>query len=124
MNKKNAETVTMSVDLKKYGIRIHKTLYRLIGEPKYIQLLVNPDEMIVAIRGVDKSVPKDSTHKINVKRMYSEASYEIYSRFFVCKLCEVVGDIKEGYSYRLSGEVLPSQGMAVFSLKTLYRIER
>ena len=31
--------VTMAVDTKKYGIRIHKALFRQLGEPRYIQLL-------------------------------------------------------------------------------------
>ena len=124
MGKSNNPPATMAVDLKKYGIRIHKSVFRLLGEPKYIQLLVNPDEMIVAIRAVDSAFPGDSTHIINEKRMYSESSYEVYSRFFVNKLCEVVGGIAAGFTYRLTGEVIPSQRMAVFSLKTLQRIER
>ena len=28
--------VTMAVDTKKYGIRIHKALFRQLGEPRYI----------------------------------------------------------------------------------------
>ena len=46
--------VTLSVDLKKYCIRLHKATYRLIGQPKYIQLLVNPKERVVAVRAISK----------------------------------------------------------------------
>ena len=48
--------VTISVDLKKYRIRIYKSMLRLLGDPPYIQLLVNPDNKCVAIRAVEKAV--------------------------------------------------------------------
>ena len=32
--------VTMAVDTKKYGIRIHKALFRQLGEPRYTAHLV------------------------------------------------------------------------------------
>lgn len=124
MTDKNNQQLTIAVDMKRYGLRIHKPCYRMLGEPKYIQLLVNPDEMVVAIRGVERALTRDSIHKINEKRMYSDHSYEIYSRSFVKKLCEVVDGLDEGYSYRLIGEGVPSQKTVVFSLKTLQKIER
>lgn len=124
MSENGSQPLTMAVDLKKFGIRIHKPCYRMLGEPRYIQLLVNPDDMVVAIRGVDQALTHDSIHKINEKRMASENSYEIYSRNFVRKLCEVAGGLDEGFSYRLTGEGYPSQKAVVFSLKTLQKIER
>lgn len=75
--------VTMAVDTKKYGIRIHKALFRQLGEPRYIQLLVNPDDGAVAIQTVEKEMSGGQTHRIVEKRMHSENSYEIYSRPFI-----------------------------------------
>ena len=92
--------ITMAVDLKKYGIRIHKTVFRMIGEPKNIQLLVNPTAKSVAIRAVSEPYSRDQTHRINKRRMRSDSSYEIYSKDFVKKLCMVVGGLDEGYGYR------------------------
>lgn len=116
--------VTMSVDMKKYGIRIHKELFRQLGEPRYIQLLVNPYDGIVAVQTVEKEMSGGQTHRIVEKRMRSERSYEIYSRAFVQKLREVEPNIEDGYSYRLWGSMIPSLKTAVFSLKTIRRIER
>lgn len=64
--------VTMAVDTKKYGIRIHKALFRQLGEPRYIQLLVNPDDGVVAIQTVEKEMSGGQTHRIVEKRMHSE----------------------------------------------------
>lgn len=124
MEDKNSQQLTISIDLKKYGLRIHKPCYRMLGEPKYIQLLINPNDMVIAIRGIDKPLTQDSIHKINERRMFSDHSYEIYSRSLVHKLCKVVDGLDEGYTYRLIGEGIPSQKTVVFPLKTIQRIER
>ena len=116
--------VTMAVDTKKYGIRIHKALFRQLGEPRYIQLLVNPDDGAVAIQTVEKEMSGGHTHRIVEKRMHSENSYEIYSRPFIRKLCEVEPGIEDGGAYRLTGNVIPALKVAVFSLKTLQRMDR
>ena len=116
--------VTLSVDLKKYCIRLHKATYRLIGQPKYIQLLVNPKERVVAVRAIVKGSKDSQAYKINKVRMESDHSYEIYSRSFVEKLWELTDGLDNGYSYRLNGKVYLSQNAAVFPLNTLERIER
>ena len=46
--------VTLSIDLKKYRIRVHKSTLHLLGDPRYIQLLINPSDQIVAIRSVER----------------------------------------------------------------------
>jgi len=56
--------------------------------------------------------------------MQSENSYEIYSRPFIRKLREVEPGIEDGGAYRLTGSVIPSLKVAVFSLKTLQRMDR
>ena len=124
MNNVPGATVSMAVDTKKYGIRIHKVLFRRLGEPRYIQLLVNPVDGIVAIQTVEKEMSGGQTHRIIEKRMQSESSYEIYSRLFIQKLRELEPNIEEGCSYRLSGSIIPPLKTAVFSLRTLQRMDR
>ena len=80
--------VTLAVDTKKYGIRIHKALFRQLGSPSQIQLLVNPEAKLVAIQPVEKGTPGKQGHRIVASRMQSEdhTSYTadyLYS-VFVC----------------------------------------
>ena len=124
MSEVSNANVTMSVDTKRYGIRIHKALFRQLGEPRHIQLLVNPGEGMVAIQTVEKEMSGGQTHRIVEKRMQSESSYEIYSRSFIRKLREVEPGIEDGGAYRLTGNMIPSLKVAVFSLKTLQRTDR
>ncbi|MBQ7504706.1 MAG: hypothetical protein IJT79_05245 [Ruminococcus sp.] len=116
--------VTLSVDMKKHRIRLHKVTYRLIGQPKYIQLLVNPNAKAVAVRAVEKMSKDNQAYRINKVKMESDHSFEIYSRSFCEKLWELTEGLESGYSYRMNGKVFLSQNTAVFSLKTLHRTER
>ena len=116
--------ITLVVDLKKYRIRIHKNVLRMIGEPHYIQLLVNPVAKTVAVRGVEKNYTKDQTHRIDRRKMNSDNSYEIYSKDFVQTLCQVVGGLDEGYGYRMSGDIVPKEKLALFFMETIQRFER
>lgn len=124
MMEDGTNTVTMAMDTKKYRIRIHKMLFRELGEPRYIQLLVNPAKGVVAIQTVEKQKPGGQTHRIIEKRKNAESSYEIYSRAFVGKLGEVAPELVDGHAYRLTGHMILSQKMATFSLKTIQRIDK
>ena len=114
---------TLSIDLKKYRIRIHKSTLRLLGDPQYIQLLVNPESMAVAIRAATSAFNNDQTHKISQKQVQSDNSVELYSRSFIMKLCTVADVLDNGSTYHMHGEVHPAQNLAVFSLKALQRID-
>ena len=46
----NSQQPTLCIDLKKNRIRIHKCTLHLLGNPEYIQILVNPDRHMLALR--------------------------------------------------------------------------
>jgi hypothetical protein len=123
MSEYSTLTTTMSIDLKKFRIRIYKAAFHQIGDPKYIQLLVNLDEMVVAIRSVEYELPGDQTHRVSERQLRADNSVEIYSRPFISKLCEVISGLDVGNSYRLSGVVVPAEKTVFFPLKTLHIIE-
>ena len=110
---------TMSIDTKRSRIRIHKAMLHQLDDPQYIQLLVNPNGMAVAVRCMDAAPFGDSVHAVSRKQLCSDFSFEIYSRFFVAKLSSLVPVMGEGHLYHMRGEVIPSQRMAVFDLNTL-----
>ena len=114
--------VTISVDLKKSRIRIHRDTLHILGNPKYIQLLVDPEKMNVAVKAVDASIPGDQIHTVYQRIILSDNSYEIYSKAFIKKLYEINSELDPKYSYRMSGKVLAAHRVAVFSMKTLKQI--
>lgn len=76
---KTTTPTTIAIDLKKYRIRIHKATIHLLGDPKYIQLLVKPASSQVAIRAIEKETHGDQNFKVDSKTMKSDNSYEIYT---------------------------------------------
>ena len=122
MNQNVCSEVTLAVDTKKYGIRIHKALFRQLGSPSQIQLLVNPEAKLVAIQSVESGTPGKQSHRIVVSR--SEKSYELYSRLFVQRLRTLVPELEDGRAYRLHGHVVSSMRVAVFPLETLKRVDK
>lgn len=98
------------VDLKKYRIRIHKNTLRSIGYPNYVLLLVNPEERTLAVLRSERSDP--SAYRITAASL--NKSVELYSRSLVNNLRNVCSEWKDNQSYRMYGEVIPSEGMARF----------
>lgn len=118
-----ASPITISIDQRKNRIRIYKSILQLLGFPKYIQLLVNPNNKHVAIKGINKPTPGDQSERVKPQRLLLNDSYELYSKSFIKKLCEVYGQLDPKYTYRLTGRIVQSHNMAVFSLDTLTRVE-
>ena len=100
----------MTIDLKWNRFRIHKSTLNKMGNPQYVQFLVNPEEMFIAVLGSDQT-----------SRHYS---IEFYSNTLLCALVNMIGTLDFQYSYRMSGEVDVANRVAYFSMKTLKKNER
>ena len=112
--------VVLTIDTKKNRLRIHKASLHKIGDPMFIQLLVNPVDMLVAIRGMDQEYSCDQTHRV---RLVVHDSYEIYSKHFVESLCSLKGIQTPGKIYRLDGSVYKNARILLFPLNTLRPID-
>ena len=97
----------IAIDIKNYRIRIHKNTLHSIGNPKYILLLVNPEEHTIAIICSDRSDPK--AHRVN------KAS-ELYSKSLVSSLLDVCKDWQENKLYHIFGEIIHDKGAVKFNM--------
>ena len=78
MNNKHSSHPLICIDFKKNRIRIHRNTLRQIGNPEYIQLLVNPDQKMI---GIKASCAEDKlAHKVKDYFVINGNSYELYSR--------------------------------------------
>ena len=121
MNDTNLIPVSISIDNKKHRIVVHKTMLHVLGDPPYIQFLIDPDSMIFAIKALDHTSSGDQTHKINKKALKSDNSVEIYSMTFISKLNNVAGILYDESLYHMPGVVIFPERVAVFSMKNLTR---
>lgn len=112
---------SLSVDMRKYRIRIHKATLNQLGPPVNIQLLVDPTNRIVAVRGLEKR-SKD-THVVNLTRIKPDNSYELYSKELIVTLMSLLPELDGDCTYRLTGEVYAEKKTAFFPLNTIQRVE-
>lgn len=113
----------MTIDLKRNRFRIHKATLSKMGNPRYIQFLINPEEMFLAILGSDKPLAGGTANRVNWVHMPNK-SVEFYSITLLAGVLEMIGLLDFRYSYRLTGEIDMANRVAYFSMKTLKKFER
>lgn len=113
----------MTIDLKRNRFRIHKSTLSKMGMPQYVQFLINPEEMFIAILGSDRPLAGGTANRVKLVQM-SNKSIEFYSNTLLYALVNMIGTLDFQYSYRMSGEVDVANRVAYFSMRTLKKNER
>lgn len=104
----------LCIDLKKKRIRIHKQTLHLLGDPEYIQLLVNPTAKIIAIK---KSYAGDYlAHRIHDYQFTDKNSYELYSANLLRTLQRNSMHWNNNCSYRIYGQFNHHEELVSFSM--------
>ena len=97
------------IDGKNNRIRIHRSTLHLLGNPEYIQLLVNPKRLTLAI------LPSRKLKTANVirwDRIAERKSCELYSKILIRQLGSICPNWKTDGKYRLYGTCL-SDGLLI-----------
>lgn len=103
-----------------YGnkIRVYKQLIDVLGNPKYIQFLINTEDLLLYVRGTDKhdsnclEVPK-----FNGKKKFC---YELHGRYFIKKISSLAGWTLGGL-YVIQGKYLEQYNLIAFNLREAVR---
>ena len=102
----------------------HKSTLNKMGNPQYVQFLVNPEEMFIAVLGSDRPLAGGTSNRVKLVQTSRHYSIEFYSNTLLCALVNMIGTLDFQYSYRMSGEVDVANRVAYFSMKTLKKNER
>lgn len=113
----------MTIDLRRSRFRVHKSTLNKMGMPQYVQFLVNPEEMFIAILGSDRPLSGGTANNVQQFQLTKD-SVEFYSNTLMSALADMIGTLDFRYSYRVSGEVDIANRVAYFSMKTLKKNER
>ena len=103
------------VDLKKFRIRIYKTVIHMLGDPAFILLLVNPEDRSICVSCGDPSDAR--AHRVRLSSLKGGSSFELYSKSLCEALQEVCPEWGNSHSYRFHGEMIPGVGSVRFSLE-------
>ena len=114
---KSYEQQTLFPSTKKNRIRIHRNTLRQIGNPEYIQLLVNPDQKMI---GIKASCAEDKlAHKVKDYFVINGNSYELYSRELLYSLSQLNLSWEKFNIFRLEGNIYPDKKIALFSMDNI-----
>lgn len=115
MNAYENQKPIVCIDLKKNRIRIHKTTLHMIGDPSFINLLVNPNEKLIAIK---KSSAKDkSALRIRSNQLDDGNCVEFGCRDLILLLKDIDNSWQINSSYRIYGKYNKGECLAQFSIK-------
>lgn len=115
--------VSISIDLKKDRIRIHRTTLYKLGNPKLIQLLLSPD-CRVAIKAVDHKVPGGQEIEVNLDKLPPDFSFEVYSGLLIERMRKAKPELlHDGNVYRLTGNVNKEKRIAMFPTESMVRLD-
>lgn len=113
----------IAIDLKKERIRIHKKTLHALGEPKYIQLLYNPETKQLVIKCYKKGSASENLFRVALETLRADFSYEICSKELLNLWSETIEDMNTGNTYRIYGEMIDNNNAALFSMDTLQRTD-
>lgn len=103
------------IDMKKSRIRIHKRTLQMLGNPSYIQLLVNPISQTIAVKrttGADHL-----SHRIHENEIRHHKCCELYSRNFLKALRSASSALEDKKTYRIYGTLIESCHLVQFSME-------
>ncbi len=115
-----ARDPSILIDIKRSRVRIHKQTLYMLGMPDYIELLVNPDRLLIAIRA--SKLRTSIAHKINWNKLCSKNSFEIFSKCFIMRLTEICASINSERSYRLIGNYCSCENIVYFDLTKAFTV--
>lgn len=112
----------VTIDLKQYRIRVHKSALHQIGDPEYIQLMIKPSEGVMAIRAAEKDSAADQTYTIHWRDLNAHDSVVLHGRSFIERLLHATDQLQRGAVYRIYGAAVPESKVIIFFLGTIQQI--
>lgn len=119
MSRENQPQASLTLDPFRNRIRIHKKTIRRLGSPAYVQFLVNPEELYIAVLGSDKPMIGGTANKVRLSSVsfHTNQSVEFYSSTLLSNLSEIVGGFDLRFNYHLTGEIDSVNRVAYFPSK-------
>ena len=115
MNAYENQKPVICIDLKKNRIRIHKATLHMIGDPAFINLLVNPIDKLLSIK---KTSSKDkSALRIRSNQLSDENCVEFGCRNLILLLNGIDNAWQTNSSYRIYGEYNADECLLQFSIE-------
>ena len=111
----NQPSISMTIDIKQYRIRIHKNTLHALGDPKRIQLLLHPSESIIMVRSPQKGEPYGQEERVVFDKPGNQGTFQLYSKELINRIQRIYPCFENNQVYRLYGTLRPELHAASFS---------
>ena len=108
-------SISITVDMKKYRIRIHKNTLRALGNPERVQLLLHPTEPTIMVRCPQKGEPFGQEEKVVFDKPGNDGTFQLYSKELINRLQRIYPCFEKNHVYRLYGIMEPELHAACFT---------
>ena len=108
-------TATLTLDMKKNRMRIHKQTLHLLNDPPYIYIWVNPKEKTIALCAGDER-RKDAIQ-------ISSRDGEVYSSGLFYELRRLNRNMQDDCSYKIEGKIIKDNTVAEFNVLNVIRTQ-
>lgn len=102
------------VDKKQSRIRIHRQTIRLLDNPQFIKIFINPVSMTMAIGQAEPF--EASSYAILQSCTHRKPCCELHSKKLIQGLYKICANWNIDKSYRIFGNVVPEENIVVFGL--------
>ena len=124
MSEQKPLVANLTIVLRRNRFRIHQDTIHNLGDPAYIQFLINPEDGFIAILGSEKPLAGGTANKVTLYNASRSKSAEFYSSNLMNSIFKIFGSLDFRFSYRLTGEIDQVNRVAYYSMQTLQRVER
>lgn len=116
--------ISMTIDLKKNRLRIHRPTLRLLGFPPFIKLLFSRGQNAVAVIRCEKGeIPRINEVRVNFDPRDDRRTFDIYSKDLTLTIRQAFSGLDQTGLYRLYGYAVPEENGVYFPLSTMTRAE-
>ena len=106
----------MLIDMKQTRIRIHKSTLRALGNPRWLSLVINPEECTL---GITPGSPDDKTaHRVSSLVYRTKDSCELHSAVLIRALLDLCPGWHCRGKYSITGSLIPEANMVRFDMNT------
>lgn len=113
--------LSIAIDPRKHRIRIHKSTIHALGDPKWIQLLFNAEDLILVIRAASQR--KAGGHEIRIRPCeICGQDFELHSSLLIDHIMSRCNLTDDDNTYRLTGSYSGSSQAVFFPFSTMTRV--
>lgn len=115
------KTPTLLLDLHDNLIRIHRNTLSLLGNPAYIQFLINPDLYIIGIKHCKEDDYYSERIRWNILNDKNK-SCEFHSKVLIKNIRNAFFNTTDNNKYCILGKYIDTENLTIFDLTTCIKL--